>query len=162
MDAHKRQITEIDGFRLKEDTVYHELASLDDLKRQTSRTNLRDAMIEDVKKNNKNAPPIDLTITFLKMPFVAGSEDSKRVLSVLDSLGESEVYETTFIQSFLDYKWFKVRYLAYLMMLIYFGFLMNMLHTESWIAILIWLIYFSLILVYKIATSGQDDDSFCQ
>jgi hypothetical protein len=53
-------------------------------------------MIKDDKKI-KNAPPIDLTITFLRMPFVPGSEDSKRVLAVLDSLGESEVYETTFI-----------------------------------------------------------------
>jgi hypothetical protein len=93
----------------------------------------------------------------LKLPFVAGSEVSKDMLQALNRQKESEIYETNFIRSYLEYKWTKVQFLAYFMMLIYFGYLINMSLTDNWAVILGWFIYFFLIFIYKLATSGQED-----
>jgi hypothetical protein len=96
----------------------------------------------------------------LKLPFMAGSDDSKKMLSVLNRQKESEVYETNFIRSFLEYKWTKVCYLGYFLMLVHFGYLINLALDDSWIVVLVWFIYFLVIFLYKLATSGQDESDW--
>jgi uncharacterized protein with PQ loop repeat len=109
--------------------------------------------------DQRKVSPIELTITFLKLPLVAGSEDSIKMLYVIDSLGQSEVFETYFMQSLLDYKWTKVRFLAWGFMLIYLGYLIHIYKSDDWLVVLVWAIYFLLIMVIKITLAGQDGDT---
>jgi hypothetical protein len=146
------------GHRLRGDKVCEEIEDLDDLRERSERMKLKNSMIKSTA-STRHAPTIDLSYTFLKLPFVPGSSDSKKMLQVLDDLGESEIFETNLIKNFLDFKWEKVRLIAYILTLVYFGYLMCIAFTDSWIAVLAWLIYFLLIEAWQLITSGTDDDS---
>jgi hypothetical protein len=145
------------GHRLKAEKVIEELDDLDELKKRSERTKLKDKMVKTTS-SSRLAPQIELTYTFLKLPLVPGSKESKEMLQVLDDLGNSEIFETDLIRNFLEFKWKKVQPLAYIMMFIYIGYLVCIAITESWISVLTWLIYFVLIEVWQIHTAGTDDD----
>jgi len=146
--------------KLRKNRVCHEIASLDDLKKKNERIKMKDAMIKETKQ--KNIPSIDLQFTFLRLPLVPGSEKSKMLLSTLDSLGDSEVFETHLIRNMLDYKWEKVRWLGYLFTILYFTYLIMAVYSDDWEVVLGWLIYFVLIEAYQLKTSGDESEGYWQ
>ena len=52
MDANKRKINEMLGYKLKSSKMCHEIDNMDDLKKESERNKLKDAMIKSKGKKN--------------------------------------------------------------------------------------------------------------
>ena len=108
---------------LKDDVCFYELKKVTEMKLKSKRDDIKNevAVIDTSTHNDESVENLqsNLTVIAFKLPFVAGSKESMKLLICLCSLGDSEIFSTTLVQRILSHKWLKVRKIGYILTFIY-------------------------------------------